>query len=161
VKFTGASPHLPLTPRFPAGSKYDNNRRMEEKPLGISLVLCDQIMTEIIGQKCTLVGVFSSLYAHTFPATLANLCVFAQMTNGRGRVNTSVRCIKADTMQLIGKQEVEAEFNDPTQVLEQKFVLRGLVFPQAGVYSIDVFCDEEQVMETRFQFHQLNTAARR
>jgi len=114
-----------------------------------SLVLCDQIMREEIHGKHTLIGVFSVMQATKYPCFCQAICIFAAFTNGRGAQTIELRCVCAESMETIMRIERDLEFTDPLQIVEASFVLRGCTFPEPGLYSFELRCDEELLAETR------------
>ena len=122
---------------------------MHEKPMGLALVVCDQIMTEVISGKHTLVGVSNNLFATRFPCHHPALCVFALLSNGQGRMKVVLRCVHAESGHEVVRLDEIATFQDPNQVIELKFVMRNLQFPEAGIYSVELTCDSEHVIESR------------
>lgn len=48
-----------------------------ETPIGIALIVCDQIIQDIATGKRSLIGVFNLVYSAAFPFTLHKLCVLA------------------------------------------------------------------------------------
>ena len=123
---------------------------MKEKPIGVSLVICEQVMTECVNSKRTLIGVFNSLTAGAFPCTVGAFCVFAQLTNGRGSIKTTIRCVCTETGESLQSQDHAAVFSNPNAVVELVFVFRQPSFPVSGLYAIELYCEDELVSETRF-----------
>ena len=124
---------------------------MKEKPIGVSLVICEQVMTESVNGKKSLIGVFNSLTAGVFPCSVGAFCVCAQLTNGRGSIRTTIRCICTETGESIQTQDYTAVFLNPNTIVEIVFVFRQVSFPSPGLYAIELSCEEELVSETRFQ----------
>lgn len=120
-----------------------------EKPLVTTIVLCDSIMREEVHGKHTLVGVFSSMQGTKFPCFCPTACVFTALTNGRGRVPLEMRCVNTISGEPVAKLEKAAEFNDPNQILEVPFVLRGITFPSPGFYSFELRSEDDLLAETR------------
>lgn len=126
---------------------------MEEKPLGIALIVCDQIMTEAINGKNTLVGVFNSLTAPRFPHQHPALCAFVLLSNGRGTMQMELRCSGPEAGNIVARLATVVNFPDPNYVVELKFVFRNLVFPTPGLYSFELLWEDEPLLETRFHLH--------
>jgi hypothetical protein len=131
---------------------------MQEKPLGIALVVCDQMMTEAISGKTTLVGVCNALTLQHFPFTHPAICVFAQLSNGQGSTPIQIRLVQDATGKVLSALEAKATFPDPTRVIELKTVFRQIVFPAAGTYSFELYCGDDLVIETRILLAQAGAA---
>jgi hypothetical protein len=120
-----------------------------EKPLATTIILCDQIMREEVNGKYTLVGVFSTMQATKFPCYCPALCVFTALTNGRGPAELEMRCVHAVSGAVIGSMVRTEDFADPTSIREVTFVMRGLTFPEEGIYSFELRTEGELLAETR------------
>ncbi|MCH8964204.1 MAG: hypothetical protein IIB58_04525, partial [Planctomycetes bacterium] len=55
------------------------------KPDVLSLLVCDQILIDRLTGKTSLIGMFSTIGAARFPVRHPQLCVFASLTDGRGK----------------------------------------------------------------------------
>jgi hypothetical protein len=120
-----------------------------EQPIGQALLVCDQIITDAPTNKKSLIGVFNNLMALSFPVLHPSMCVFAALTNGNGQMEATLRCT-VDAEEVM-KASGRIEFPDPNQVIELVFNLRGIVFPRPGMYTFELLCDGEFVIEKRFQ----------
>lgn len=63
-----------------------------ETPIGIALIVCDQIIQDIATGKRSLIGVFNLVYSAAFPFTLHKLCVLASITQINGNVKIALKC---------------------------------------------------------------------
>src|SRR5436305_596684 len=57
----------------------------QPKPVPMAIVICDQIIEDRLTGKKTLVGLFNSIAARSFPCTHATMSVFVSLTEGRGK----------------------------------------------------------------------------
>ena len=51
-----------------------------ELPIGLALILCDNIIEDIRTRKKSMIGIFSQIYADSFPYTLPALNILVSMT---------------------------------------------------------------------------------
>ena len=60
---------------------------MVHKPVPdvLAMLVCDQIITDRLTGKQSLIGMFSKVHAVAFPATHPQLCVFVALTDGHGK----------------------------------------------------------------------------
>ena len=128
----------------------------KETPLGQALLICDQIITDAETNKKSLIGVFNNLRAITFPAQHPHMSVFAAMTNGNGKMNATLRCSVENHEVLNVSGEIE--FPNPNQIIELVFNLKGMVFPRPGLYTFELLCDGEFIIEKRFQVTKVGNA---
>ena len=115
-----------------------------------ALVICDQVITEAISNKKSLIGIFNALGAIKFPVQHPKLCIYAAMTNGRGTMQADIRCIRMDDNQQIMQAAGPLEFADPNQVVELVVTLNNLPFERPGLYTFELSCDGGLLMEKRF-----------
>src|SRR5438046_3092720 len=77
---------------FPANNTHSTAMDAQiEQPMAQALVICDQIIEEAGTHKKSLIGIFNSIFASTFPIQYSKMCVYASLTNGRGRVKMELR----------------------------------------------------------------------
>lgn len=122
----------------------------KEKPIAEALIICDEIITEAITNKKSLIGTFNSIVSHSFPMQHPKLCVYTAMTNGQGHMSGELRCVRLDDQQEIFKAAGEVQFADPTQVVELSFNLRNIPFERPGLYSFELITADELLLEKRF-----------
>lgn len=123
---------------------------MTEPPIGIALVLCDSIITDAKTGKNSLIGLFNNINVNSLPAVHNRFCVFAQLTNGRGKQTLDVRCQSLQSEELIFQTGGEVEFGNPSQVIEIQFELLNLSFPYDGMYTVELEADGLPLIESRF-----------
>ena len=116
----------------------------------ISLIVCDQIITDRMTGKHSLIGMFSRVHARRFPAAHPQLCVFASLTEGRGEVELTIRIVDAneDRPPIVeGKGKVQ--FKDPRAIAHLALQFHGLTFPQPGGYRVQLWSSGELLREAR------------
>ena len=121
-----------------------------EKPLGLAMILCDQIITEAASQKKTLVGIFNRIVSDEFPFLMTNMAVFVSLTNGRGVIQSKLICRHEDADEPVFGAIGTIEFPNPMEVIEIGFKLRNVPIPDPGTYCLEFFCDDIPVLERRF-----------
>jgi uncharacterized protein DUF6941 len=121
----------------------------------LSLVVCDQIITDRITGKQSLIGMFSTIHALRFPVNHANLCVHVSMTDGRRRTPVTIRIVdgEEDRPPIVAGQGV-VDFKDPRAVANLSLQFHGLIFPQAGEYRVQILSDGTLLREARLHLLQ-------
>jgi hypothetical protein len=123
---------------------------VNEKPIAESLVICDQVITEAGTNKKSLIGIFNSIASPSFPVQHPRLSVYAAMSNGRGEMTVQLRCVRmkdnAETFKVSGT----LQFPNPNAVVELVANFNQLPFEQDGLYSFELICEEEILLEKRF-----------
>jgi hypothetical protein len=120
-------------------------------PIGIALIICDQIITEAITNKKSLMGCFNNINAAHFPTAPMNCVAFVALTNGHGAYQGTLRCVNEDegnetVFQLSGP----VVFASPLQTIEMGFKLVNLAFPKPGIHAITFSCDDIPILHRRF-----------
>jgi hypothetical protein len=119
-------------------------------PIGLALVVCDQIIEDKLTNKKSLIGIFNQIATPVFPCRHARLGVFVALTDGRDRCDVRLRIGHEESAHLVADVRGQIQFPDVNAVVELNFDLVGLVFPQPGLYSIEFSCDDMLILERRF-----------
>lgn len=121
-----------------------------------AMIICDAVIeSEEEVDVYNLSGVRSVMDAPILPALRPRMCVFLQMSGHRGeaRCRVGVRSSKTDAIIYQTKAKL-ITFEEPTIVMPVVFRLRNCVFPEAGLYYVDVLHDEKLIGERRLQVRQ-------
>ncbi|MBA4063839.1 MAG: hypothetical protein C0501_09030 [Isosphaera sp.] len=117
------------------------------KPVLKGVYVCDDVVANPAGGKPMVVNLWNAVRVPaggTFPYTLKKLCVFAWLRGGRGRVTFRIDLIRTATGARVGHARVsEYDFTDPNASVYGRFLLEDVVFPAAGRYPVEFFCDGE------------------
>jgi len=116
-------------------------------PVAQALYLCDGHLG-FPGGKTDLVGLFNSIRAAGYPHVQKPFVVFARLRQGLGRVPFSVEIRFAPTQQLTHVSGTHTlVFPDRDTVVEMALTLRGVRFPQPGIYLVELFCHAQWVTD--------------
>ena len=116
-----------------------------EKPILLSMSLCDQVIRDQQTHKLSLINLFNELRAKHFPCTHPRLYVYVCLTNGRGNCEGTLALVDIDANRTIARLSGPITFRSPLQVVEMSFELNALAFPRAGTYRFEFLCDNEPV----------------
>ncbi|HTS19078.1 MAG TPA: hypothetical protein VMP11_16000 [Verrucomicrobiae bacterium] len=119
-------------------------------PIGLAIVICDQIIEDKLTGKKSLIGIFNQIAAQTFPCRHPQLCVYVALTDGRGQCAARMRIIHDESDAVAAEVNGQIQFPDAHAVVELNFGLVGLTFPEPGVYAMEFYCDDTLVLERRF-----------
>ena len=128
-------------------------------PVGLAIIVCDQIIEDKLTSKKSLIGIFNQITAANFPCTHPRVSVFVCLTEGRGDYTARLRIVHDETETVVTDLNGPSKFLDANAVVELNFDLIGLTFPQPGLYSIEFYCDDALVLERRFHVAKLETPA--
>lgn len=125
-------------------------------PLALSLILADNQSEDARTRQHSLLGIISHIQAFRFPVIVPRLCIYAELTGGRGKMHMAVRLIDADEVRPpVAVMEFEAEFHDPIAINQLATGLVGLVFPEPGEYRLQLIGEGELLLERRLVVVQL------
>jgi len=123
---------------------------VNEKPIGEALIICDQIITEAVTNKKSLIGTFNSIASTHFPIQQSRLCIYCVMSSGRGEMMVELRCVRMEDSYEIAKIGGKIFFQDPNSVVELVLTLNNIPFDRAGLYTFEMHCEGEIILEKRF-----------
>lgn len=124
-------------------------------PVGLAMVICDQIIEDKLTSKKSLIGIFSSIGTNQFPCRHPHLSVFVSLTEGHGETAAKLCIIHDETEKVVSEISGQIKFPDMNAVVDLNFNLVGMEFPTPGLYSIEFYCDDALVLERRFHVLQI------
>lgn len=119
-------------------------------PTVLSINVCDAIIRDETTKKVSLIGIFNTIQALSFPAIHPLLHLYIALTNGHGKYKGEIKLSDNKGKTLICAQG-PLEFKNPLQVVEINFEWRQLKFEHEGEYIIEVVCDGQQVGMRKFR----------
>ena len=123
-------------------------------PVARALYLCDYHIGSSDG-KVDLYGLFNAIRSpNGFPHIGGQFCVFAQLTNGLGRVSffIDVRFAEADEL-VWTSQTLELTFPSRKTVVQVAISVKGCPFDRPGLYLVELICDNSWVCDTQLLLH--------
>ncbi len=124
--------------------------QIQPKPEILSLVVCDQIITDRVTGKQSLIGIFSVIHATNFPVNHPQLSVYTSLTSGHGSVELMIRIVDSNEVRPpLVQGQGKVEFHSPLAVANLALQFHGLVFPEAGQYRVQLLCNGELLREAR------------
>ena len=134
-----------------------------EKPAPdvLSLIICDQIITDRMTGKQSLIGMFSRVHSPVFPTSHPQLSVFVSLTEGYGDTVLRIRIVDSDEARspiVEGKGKVH--FKDPRAIAHLALQFHGLRFPEPGEYRVQLYSGNELLREARLELVRLKPRRR-
>jgi hypothetical protein len=122
-----------------------------------ALILCDAIRRDPDDEEVvTLVNVRTQIFADAFPYTHPRLCVYLQVTGHEGTAAGTVTLIQARTDQALLRYHLPTtSFKGPLALIPLSVRMRRCVFPEAGIYYIQVHFEEKLLGERFLELIQL------
>ena len=122
----------------------------------LALLVCDQIITDRLTGKQSLIGLFSKVHTRGFPTSHPQLCIYVVLTEGYGETEVTIRVVDADDERppiVEGKGKVR--FKDPRAIANLSFQFHGLTFPKPGQYRVQLYSAGELLREARLELIQV------
>jgi hypothetical protein len=117
-------------------------------PVAQALYLCDGHIG-YAGGKTDLIGLFNAIHAPGYPHMQKQFVVFARLLQGLGQVPFYVEIRFAPTQQLLYLSSTHLlHFPDRDTVVEMALTLKGVRFPQPGIYLVELYCSAQWVADT-------------
>ena len=118
----------------------------------MALLVCDQIITDRLTGKQSLIGMFSKIHTRGFPVVHPQLCVYVVLTEGYGETELAIRIVDAnDARPPIVEGRGKVHFKDPRAVANLALQFHGLTFPEAGQYRVQLYSGAELLREARLE----------
>jgi hypothetical protein len=118
----------------------------------LSMIVCDQIITDRLTGKQSLIGMFSRIHARGFPASHPQLCVYVALTEGNGETEFMIRIVDSnDERPPIVEGKGKVRFQNPRAIANLALQFHGLTFPAPGEYRVQLYCSAELLREARLE----------
>ena len=114
------------------------------KPRLSYTLICDDVRQEM-GGKFSLMGLFESIYANTFPALHHRFAVVNEWTGGRGDFTVKIRLLAPDQEQVLSESETKLSLFNETQRHRDISIRYNTTFKVPGTYWIEMLLDNERV----------------
>ena len=114
------------------------------RPILVHTILCDDVRQEM-GGKFSLMGLFESISAVTFPAIHPRFAIMNEWSGGRGEFTARIRLLAPDRKTVISESEAKVALFNETQHHRDISLRFNTTFPAAGTYWIEMLLDNEQI----------------
>jgi Family of unknown function (DUF6941) len=123
-------------------------------PFALPLLLCDNYVARERG-KVDFQGAFQDIRPSVFPHVHRQFCIVAQLTGGRGAVNTyfEIRDAEAGTLIDVSLPR-EISFPDRNALARLVHTFHGVRFPRPGLYLIELYCEHTCIADTRLRLRE-------
>jgi hypothetical protein len=121
-------------------------------PEVLSLLVCDQIITDRVTGKQSLIGLFSVIHALRYPVTHPQLAVFASLTGGHGEVGLTIRVVDAnEARRPLVEGRGAVQFATPLAIANIALQFHGMTFAEPGEYRVQLLSEGELLREARLR----------
>jgi len=124
----------------------------------LAINVCDTIIRDEMTHKVSLIGLFSTIWAGSFPCVHQRMHIYIALTGGHGKHKMDVRLADgADGTVAMGMQGC-VEFTSPLQVVEVNLEWRRVKFQKPGNYIVEVLCDDAVIGQRKFNVQKSGPA---
>lgn len=127
-------------------------------PQVLAMIICDTVIDDRISNKKSLIGIFDAIGTTHLPCVINELHVYVTLTEGRGRKQITIRCVKAADNEVLFSTTQRIEFPDPLAVVELNVGFCGCEFPEPGEYRFQLLVNDHLLTERKFQVTLLEEA---
>lgn len=113
------------------------------KPALVHTILCDDVRQEV-GGKFSLMGLFETIYAATFPAVHPRFAVVNEWSGGRGDFTAKIRLLTPDRGQVIAESSSKISLYSETQRHRDITIRMNTTFKAPGTYWLEILINDEQ-----------------
>ncbi len=114
------------------------------KPRLSFTLICDDVRQEM-GGKFSLMGLFESIFSHTFPALHHRFAIVNEWIGGRGDFTVRIRLLAPDRAQVLSESQTKLSLYNEKQRHRDISIRYNTTFKVPGTYWIETLLDDEQV----------------
>jgi hypothetical protein len=122
---------------------------MQQRPVAIGVLLCEQVIIEETTRNYTPVNCFGRRVLGQFPSEPFPFVVLALLTDGLGDGSLEVVIHRLDNLEEIFRASEPCRFPTPLHVLRCTVRIRNCSFPVPGYYQVSLMADHELVAQRR------------
>ena len=106
------------------------------------MLVCDQIITEQVTNKKSLIGVFDNFNSLQFPVLFPRLAVYVKVADAVGDYLFKLRLVKLKDETLIAEAGIQAHIADASQYAELALNMGNIPVPEPGKYEFQLYAGE-------------------
>jgi hypothetical protein len=110
-------------------------------PSVVAMLICDQIITEQVTNKKTLIGVFDKLSSPNFPTMMPRLAIYVKLADAAGDYLFRLRIVKLKDESPLAELRLAAQVADTEEYTELAINMPFLV-PERGKYEFQLYAGE-------------------
>jgi hypothetical protein len=114
------------------------------RPTLTHTILCDDVRQEL-GGKFSLMGLFESISAGSFPALHPRFAIMNEWSGGRGEFVAKIRLLAPDRKTVLSESEAKFSLASEAQRHRDISVRFNTTFAAPGTYWLEMLLDKDQV----------------
>ncbi len=122
---------------------------MNQKPVAISLLLCEQIIVDEKTRNATPVNCFNARKLETIPGR-ATFYALAWLTDGMGDMRLELVVQRMDSLDAVFRLERNVKFAHPLDEMRCAVKISNCPLPVPGSYDVSLLIDRELIAHRKF-----------
>jgi Family of unknown function (DUF6941) len=110
------------------------------RPALVMTILCDDVRQEV-GGKISLMGLFETISAHTYPMMHPRFAIMNEWTGGRGEFTSAIRLLAPDQRSVISQTESHFALYQENQRHREVSFRLNTTFTSPGTYWVEILID--------------------
>lgn len=127
----------------------------KKNPVLSYTLLCDDVRQEL-GGKFSLMGLFETIYANSFPAVHPRFAIVNEWTGGKGDFTVRIRLLSPDRQEVLSESEASISLFSETQRHRDISIRFNTTFAAPGTYWVETLIDGEQAGLSALSVQQVN-----
>jgi hypothetical protein len=119
-------------------------------PSVVAMLICDQVITEQVTNKKSLIGVFDKFFSPNFPAMLSRLAIYVKLADAAGEYLFRLRIVKLKDESPLAEVRLDAQIPNTDQYTELALNMSFLV-PEQGKYEFQLYAGENYLHRVTMQ----------
>jgi hypothetical protein len=121
-------------------------------PSVVAMLICDQIITEQVTNKKSLVGVFDNFYSLNFPTLFKRLAVYVKLADAIGDYLFRLRIVRLKDEGKIAEIGIQAHIEgESNQYSELALNMGDIPIPEPGKYEFQLYSGEDYLHRITMQ----------
>ncbi len=121
-------------------------------PSVVAMLICDQIITEHVTNKKSLIGVFDNFNSLSFPTLSQRLAVYVKLADAIGNYLFKLRIVKLKDESLIAEIGIQAHItSDASQYSELALSIGNIPVPEPGKYEFQLYSGDDYLHRVTMQ----------
>jgi hypothetical protein len=125
-------------------------------PAVLALLLCDQVITDAVSQKKSLIGVFENINAFGFPVAF-NIALYAKLADAQGKYDLRIRVVRLRDDSVLHNFEMKGtQIASQLQPWDLVINMVGLQLPEPGKYEFQLYANDAYLSRITMQAVKIN-----
>lgn len=129
---------------------------MSAKPSPVckAILLCDEVTRDPVTHKTSVIGIFTTFVAPSFPVSMHPCTVYLQLIDVIGELELTAEVLDLEDGLVLARSLVPAQFGSHGERTSgEKWLPVNVVLAHAGTYDLVVYADGAEI--DRIKFHAL------